>query len=304
MTCALLSGASGYLGGICADWLKRRGWSVLTAGRSAGSDCPFDFDRPYPVPAAPAGQPKIDLFVHFAAANEVICREDPLRAYRINVLGTQAALEFCRNNGIGTFIYVSTRHVFGAAGGTVTEEDVPDPIGHYGLSHLLAEKAVQAVPGLRGRVLRPGNIYGMPVDVDRCDRWSLVPLGFCREAVTTGRIRLNTPGTQPINFVSGASVAHLIEGFEALPPVMHAVGPTTLSVREFAGLVRDVMRDRFGRTITVEAPPVPDTAGPYPLLFASRYGTVEIDGPLEDYVASMCSVLCSASSDAGDSPAI
>src|SRR5581483_1754772 len=190
---------------------------------------------------------------------------------------------FCRAIGIGRFVYVSTRHVFGAEGGTVTERDLPEPVGHYGLSHLLAEEASAGAAGLAVRILRPSNIYGMPASLADFDRWTLIPFGFCKEAVESGTIVLKTPGLQRINFVTGASVADAAERFDEIPPLLHVVGPETLSVRDFAFLVRDCLKTDFGREVRIEHPEAPPELPP-DLLFSSAHGTLDIGGPLRRFV--------------------
>jgi nucleoside-diphosphate-sugar epimerase len=43
-----ITGASGYVGGLCAGFLRQRGVRVLTLGRRAGDDAPFALDGPHP----------------------------------------------------------------------------------------------------------------------------------------------------------------------------------------------------------------------------------------------------------------
>lgn len=286
----VLSGASGYLGTLCRDWLRRQGHEVISVGRHATDDVTLDFARHPGLPVPELRGAEDAVFVHLAAAHEHICRDDPLTAYRINVQGTHLAVEFCRRNGIGRFLYVSTRHVFGRTGGRVDENDLPVSEAHYGLSHLLSEMALAEIGDLDVRVVRPSNIFGVPPAVADCARWTLIPLGFCRQAVEEGRITLKTSGLQPINFVTGASVAWLATRFGDLPPMRHAVGSHTMTVRAFAYFVQTVLAEEFGRRIDVELAPVPDVPPP-DHDFASLHPPVDIEGDLRGFVAGLCRAL-------------
>ncbi len=283
----ILSGASGYLGSLCRDWLVRQGHEVISLGRGPGADLTMDFAQ-HPAGAVPVLSGNEDaIFLHLAAAHEHICRDDPLTAYRVNVQGTHLALAFCRRNGINRFLYVSTRHVFGRTGGRVDETDLPISSAHYGLSHLLAEMALAEVGDLAVRVVRPSNIFGVPPVMADCARWTLIPLGFCRQAVEEGRITLKTSGLQPINFVTGASVAWLATRFDELPPMRHVVGSHSMTVRAFAYFVQTVLEEAFGRHIEVELPPGPDVTPPEHD-FASQHPPVDVEGDLRDFVTGLC----------------
>jgi UDP-glucose 4-epimerase len=289
----VLSGASGYLGALCRDWLRRQGHLVTSIGRRAEDDVRIDFAQHPALPVPIVAGLEDAIFIHLAAAHEHICRDDPLTAYRVNVQGTHLALAFCRRNGIGRFLYVSTRHVFGPTGGKVDETDLPVSSAHYGLSHLLSEMALAEVSDVAVRTLRPSNIFGVPPILAECARWTLIPLGFCRQAVEEGRIVLKTSGLQKINLVTGASVAFLASRFGDLPPMRHVVGSQTFTVRAFAYFVQKVLAEEFGRRIVVELAPVPDLP-PMDHDFCSLHPPVDIEGDVRDFVRDLCRGLIDA----------
>ncbi len=244
MNTVIISGANGYFGRVAQRYFAKQGWQVLKASRSADADIPFDLDQPNEIAQASSAA---DLFIHAAAAHEVTCRQAPYRSIEQNVSGTRAALEFCVANDIPKFIYMSTFHVFGSPQGTIDETIPPFPGNDYGLTNRLAEEYVNLYTRqkkLKGMVLRPSNFFGIPADIQRCQRWSLTPLAFCREAVEQKKIVLRTPGYQKRNFISVLDLCRVIQlAAEQIEdyPLLHVAGPDTLSIRELAQLVQTTM---------------------------------------------------------------
>ncbi|WP_346289202.1 NAD(P)-dependent oxidoreductase [Sphaerothrix gracilis] len=269
----LISGANGYFGGIACRYFQAQGWQVLKASRQTGADLVIDLDQPARLEQQQLSAPA-DLFIHAAAAHEVTCREQPYRSISQNVAGTRAALEFCRRNQIAKFVYLSTFHVFGNPQGVIDETSQPQPVNDYGLSHLQAEEYVRLYAqqhGIQGLVVRPSNFFGIPANIDRCHRWTLTPLAFCRDAVEQRQIVLKTPGYQQRNFIAVedlcAAIAAAIDHSDRLP-LLHVAGPETLSIRALAQRVQRVMA-QLGQPIELHLP----AGQPLPAQFTytSRY---------------------------------
>ena len=70
----IISGSTGYLGGYLTTYFRSKGFDVFTAGRRS-EDINFDFNNT-PMFNMTGNLPKVDAFVHCAAANEFLCRED------------------------------------------------------------------------------------------------------------------------------------------------------------------------------------------------------------------------------------
>lgn len=255
----VISGANGYFGGIACQFFAQQGWTVLKATRAQDADVFLDLDQPEQF-ATQTLSTQANVFIHAAAAHEVTCRDEPYRSIRQNVIGTKAALDFCVANGIPKFVYLSTFHVFGNPMGTIDERVLPLPANDYGLSHLQAEDYVQLYTRgqkIQGLVLRPSNFFGIPADLQACKRWTLTPLGFCREATEQKKIILKTPGWQQRNFISILDICGVIQAAIATAPphpVLHIAGPDTLSIRGLAQLVQQVMAEHLGENIALEIP--------------------------------------------------
>ncbi|GJG94154.1 NAD(P)-dependent oxidoreductase [Cupriavidus pauculus] len=222
MQTVLLTGASGYAGGAIRGGLRARGWKVLTAGRRPTDDVRFDLLHPESLAALPAG---IDACVHAAAANEILCRQDPLAAYTANVTATRALAGRLREAGVKHVVYLSTFHVFGKPAGRLDEAAVPVPANDYGLTHLLAEQLL-AAQDFRTTILRPANLFGTPADWSTFDRWTLAPFDFTRQAVGEGALRLLSDGSPVRCYVSlDRLVVAVVQGLDlALPGLTHVSG--------------------------------------------------------------------------------
>ncbi|MFE4105275.1 NAD-dependent epimerase/dehydratase family protein [Almyronema epifaneia] len=291
----LISGANGYFGGIACQYFASQGWQVLKASRQPTADLVIDLDQPALL-AQQRISTSVDLFIHAAAAHEVTCREQPYRSIGQNVAGTRAALEFCLHNAIPRFVYLSTFHVFGHPQGVVDETCQPQPVNDYGLSHLQAEDYVRLYcrqQGLQGLVVRPSNFFGIPADVDRCHRWTLTPLAFCREAVEQGQIVLRTPGYQQRNFIAVydlcAAIAAAVEQIERYP-LLHVAGPETISIRELAQRVQQAMH-HLGRSIELIMPE--GEPSPPQFTYTSRYlDQVYLPGQqIDAFLSDFCRML-------------
>jgi UDP-glucose 4-epimerase len=62
---------------------------------------------------------------------------------------------------------------------------------------------------IEGVVVRLSNVFGAPVTPD-IDRWSLLVNDLCRQAATTGELRLNSLGTQLRDFITLGDVARAV----------------------------------------------------------------------------------------------
>jgi UDP-glucose 4-epimerase len=140
-------------------------------------------------------------------------------------------------------------------------------------------------------VVRPSNFFGVPEDLAACNRWTLTPLAFCRDAVERGRIVLNTPGHQRRNFIGIRDLCQVIQAADSGRPdsrLIHAAGQETLSIRELAFLVRDAFRNLTGRTIEVQLPE--GVAQEEPFVFLSRF-QADLPQPREHLAAFLSSLL-------------
>ncbi len=81
--------------------------------------------------------------IHAAAMTGVdACEKEREKAYQINALATKNIAEQCTAVG-AKMIYLSTDYVFDGTKGNYSENDVPNPVQHYGFTKLKGEEFVK-----------------------------------------------------------------------------------------------------------------------------------------------------------------
>ncbi len=171
---ALVTGGTGFIGINLIAALAECGWEVRCLVRETSNRRPLaSYDIEYIVGSLhdrgllQDAVRDVTYIFHLAGVTKARVAAD---YDRINHGGTQTLLEACLASGraLEAFVYVSSIAAAGpsATGQPVVESDVPQPVGPYGLSKLLAEQAVLDVQHrLPVMVLRPSAIYG-PYDTD------------------------------------------------------------------------------------------------------------------------------------------
>lgn len=94
----------------------------------------------------------VDFVFHLAALKHVpVCEENPLEAFKTNVMGTQNVIEASIENGVKKVVYVST-------------DKAADPVNSYGMTKALGEKLIidanQMDSTTKFICVRGGNVLG------------------------------------------------------------------------------------------------------------------------------------------------
>ena len=213
----------------------------------------------------------VGTVVHLAGENEVVAATEPDRALTATIMATRHFAAAAAAAGVERVVYASTVHVYGTRlqpGADVDEETAPQPTSEYAIARLASEHLLSALTasGIDVLAMRLTNVVGAPLDVS-VDRWTLVTNDLCRQAVTTGRLRLKSSGHQYRDFVAASDVEDLLAATTngSIPAGTYNVGsgqPTT--IRELAGIVQDRMEARTGTRPPLDAPPLPDGPTPPP----------------------------------------
>ncbi|HKD11154.1 MAG TPA: NAD-dependent epimerase/dehydratase family protein [Thermoanaerobaculia bacterium] len=167
MRTALVTGATGFLGGHVVRALDGLGWRVRALAR----------DPPRAATLLPAGTEIYGGDLSAATDLEGACRDCEaivhvaglvkargLEDYReVNARGTERLLRAAARSAPGAlFLLVSSQAAVGPArmGRPVAESDAPRPISWYGLSKREGEEAVECLWAGAWIIVRPAVIYG------------------------------------------------------------------------------------------------------------------------------------------------
>lgn len=262
---ALVTGASGFLGGAIARRLRADGHAVATLQRSPAPELEAlgihvargDIADPAAVHAAAEG---CEVVFHVAAKAG---HWGPYAEYHAaNVLGTQAVIDACRAHGIGRLVHTSTPSVV-HAGGDLEGIDESAPVAtrfhaHYPATKAEAERRVLAAngPTLATVALRPHLIWG-PGDRH------LLPRIVAR--AKAGRLRFVGPPGKRIDttWIDNAVDAHLAAAEGLAPGAAHAGRAYFISNGEPIA-----SEDMINRLLDCAGLPPERRRIPYPVAFA------------------------------------
>lgn len=158
----LVTGASGFLGGVVCDELRGREHEVHALVRREGSQP----DGTTPVvgdltdaeslmQAVDSSRP--ECVVHLAA--EIASQRDPAKIHEANVEGTRRLIAGCEAAGVRRIVFTSTV-VTGDAHGSCLDEESDLPIEtEYGRSKQQGERLVRE-SSLEDVIIRPSHVYG------------------------------------------------------------------------------------------------------------------------------------------------
>ena len=166
---------------------------------------------------------KFDTIVHCAAASDVEhCQHYPSQASKINVAGTMNLINWFR----GTFIYISTDHVFNGAkffGGGYSEKHSPSPVNMYGLTKLAGE-TMSKIGRNNTKIIRTSKLF----DYDKLqDILGIVDAGG--EVTVTNVLRRSFLHVD--HFVEG--LRWVVENSERVPEILNISGTDMFTYYNF-----------------------------------------------------------------------
>ncbi len=267
----VVTGAGGYLGSRLCAALGGRVRPLVSSPVPWLADTQVALDLAA-VPAADLDLSGVSAVIHLAGHNELLAGAEPDRALSETIVAARRVAEAAHRAAVPRLVYVSTVHVYGGAiaPGTVLDESVmPMPQSAYAVARLACEHlmgAQAAADGPEVVVYRLTNAVGAPVDPG-VDRWSLVALDLCRQAITTGTMTLKSSGTQWRDFIPMADVVDaLVAAADAqvAPGTYNLASGHARTVRRLAEMVQDRVEAASGERPHLIAPPAESNPpGPY-----------------------------------------
>ena len=179
---ALVTGASGFIGGRLRERLLRLGVDVVALRRrrspepTEGRSAVVEYDDVAGLTEVMAAE-KPDFVFHVAGNTKGVTIQDFRRA---NVMPTANLLEALKRAKVTPkrFVHVSSLASYGPTSPDrpLREEMPREPVEHYGRSKLEAEEVVEK-SGLPYTIIRPGGVYG-PGDIDYFEYFKQVERGL------------------------------------------------------------------------------------------------------------------------------
>ena len=296
---ALVTGASGFVGGQLCPILAQRGWHVVAVSRSACNRRATSgiVGLVLPLSSQAAGWQKalasVRCVVHLAAHVHQLRADDAAAAYRdVNVAGSRFLAEQAAQAGVRRFIYLSSIKVNGDGGGArpYRAEDAPYPLDMYGRSKRDAELAIQEVcarSAMELVIIRPPLIYGpgvranfrrliklaalgMPLPLRSIDnRRSLINVWNLADFIETCMLHENAPGeTFLISDGEDLSTPDLLQKLSRLmhrPSRLFGFPPQALRrIARLAGLGAEM--ERLCGSLVVDSTPAGKKLGWHPIV--------------------------------------
>jgi UDP-glucose 4-epimerase len=139
MSTILITGTTGFVGGKLAQTF-REGNRIIELNRGDARRSIDSFSWSFG-DLLPTGLPtKADVVIHSAADTS----ESPRDGFAVNVAATSALLEYAREAGASTFVYLSTGSVYGASAIPHQERQPIFPRGVYACTKAAGEFVVQS----------------------------------------------------------------------------------------------------------------------------------------------------------------
>lgn len=268
MKSILITGAFGYVGGRLSKYLSESGQYQLFLTSRKKRDLPLWTNGAQLVQYCLgnkkdifASLPSIDVAIHLASINEVMCSKSPELAVELNTVASFKLIQDAVKAGVKRFVYFSTAHVYGSPlKGYFDEESVTRPTHPYSYSHRAVEDYVTTANDqgkMEGVNIRLSNSLGAPDEKD-VDRWMLLVSDLCRQAVVEGSLELKSYGSQKRDFIGLEDVCrgteHLINLQEIGNGVFNLGGNYSISVYDMACLIAERASHILGKEIPVVRP--------------------------------------------------
>jgi len=250
MATALVTGATGFVGGAVARELVARGWQVRALVRpgsvsSAGScrtlegcvsriDCVTGDLRDRE--SLRRGIDGCDTVFH-VAARYTLWNPDKREIYRDNVDGTRNVLEVSAELGVKKIVYTSTVGVLKAPkdneiGNEASRARLTEVAGHYKQSKWLADECARdlATQGVPVVIVNPSTPVG-PYDVKP------TPTGLMIVDFLSGKMPGYTNTGLNLVSVEDVAVGHILAAEKGVPGESYILGAENLSLKEIFAIL-------------------------------------------------------------------
>ena len=234
----LISGASGYIGGVIAAKLHSYARNVFQIdktgiGTPSNTVIPVDLTEPNALENIPVSD-SIDIIIHVAA---ILPGQMPdIDILLSNQLMTHNLLEWGIRKNIKQFLFASTCNIYGYKDSPCEETRYPDPDNLYGVSKLACEQLITTMTkntGIVPCILRISAPYGPNQRINTVVKHFVTTAASSKQPIT-----LMGSGKRSQDFVFESDVANafiLAMAYEA-SGIFNLGGAQTISMKELAEL--------------------------------------------------------------------
>lgn len=244
----IVTGGAGFLGRFLVRELKNRfpGASITVVDRQPSCACGVEFVRA-DIAQESLVRPllkRCDGVFHLAAVVGVDAwRNHPEEVRKVNLEDTKTLIDWCGQENVKKFVFVSSFEVYGNAPEAPYQEDTePEPISLYGQCKAEVERYLKEVAhrtGMKVSVVRPLNMYGPGQRPDFVVSRYLEAAGKDEDLVVFG----DGQQTRCFTYVEDAARG-LVDAFqyEASPYEIFNIGSDAqMRIRDLAELVRELV---------------------------------------------------------------
>jgi nucleoside-diphosphate-sugar epimerase len=260
----LVTGANGFIGSYLSHFLGKKGHQLVAAARqfhpsakellSGAELITLDVLNKEQLAALTI---QADCIIHTATANDIISK-DTEAGVVLSAVGTKNILDFAVRNRIPRCMVFSTLQVYGTElQGSIDENSPALFQNDYGLNHLYAEILAEQYSRqqkLQCVSVRPSNVYGRLL-TKSFNRWSLVPGCFCKEAIESGTITIQSSGKQMRNFINLENLSRAVEcillHFPGSYECYNLASSQALTMQEMAVKVKTVYESLYGQPVEI-----------------------------------------------------
>jgi dihydroflavonol-4-reductase len=237
MSRTLVTGGTGFVGGLLLSRLVRQGREVRAMVRRPG-----DRER-LPTPEVELALGDLEdeevlvraaegcEVVYHAAGMNQLCLPDPTPLYRVNVDGTARLLRAAQRAGVRRVVYTSSAATLGGDGGHAADETSPPPgtfTSHYARSKYEAERVALEFLGVEVVTLNPSSVQGP----GRRTGTARVFIDYLN-----GRLRFDLPSRFGICYTEDCISGHLLAESKGRAGERYVLNTATLSNTEAIDLI-------------------------------------------------------------------